>query len=112
MHREFIRYSRQNGPLFLSTRFVLIADRKPGWIGKVRISSQANTLPALCSVAEFFSYLVPAGKAQFPGLRLPKISQMDRASAVQIFKDSYDPYVKITFPHDDLAPVSTSFVGQ
>jgi hypothetical protein len=78
----------------------------------MRITSQANHLPVLCSVVAVFSRLVSAGKVQYPGLRLPENSEMDRASVVQIFKDSYDPYVKIAFPHDHLAPVSQSFVGQ
>jgi hypothetical protein len=78
----------------------------------MRISSQAKDLPVLCTVAALFSHSVSAGTVQLPGLKLPENSQVDRVNVVQIFKDSYDPYVKIAFPHDDLAPVSKGWIGQ
>jgi len=77
----------------------------------MRIGSRPIRLPFLCSVAVLFSHSVAAGMVQFPGLKLPKNAPEDRANVVQIFKDSYGPYVKIAFPHDDLAPVSKSWIG-
>jgi mannosyl-oligosaccharide alpha-1,2-mannosidase len=67
--------------------------------------------PLLCFAAALFSHLVTAGKVQYPGLKLPEYAQEDRANVVQIFKDSYDPYVKLAFPHDDLTPVSKHWTG-
>jgi mannosyl-oligosaccharide alpha-1,2-mannosidase len=77
----------------------------------MRVGSQSNHLPALCFATALFSHSVIAGKVQLPGLKLPETAQQDRANVVQIFKDSYDPYVKIAFPHDDLAPVSKGPLG-
>ena len=85
-------------PFILSTRFTLLADHESDWIGKMHIG---NPLPVICSLSGLFSHRVSALKVQFPGLKLPKNSEIHRANIVLIFEDPYNPYVEFYFPHDD-----------
>ncbi|OBZ67632.1 putative mannosyl-oligosaccharide alpha-1,2-mannosidase 1B [Grifola frondosa] len=76
--------------------------------GVMAIRHIRSLLLALVCLGDVSSVL--AGQVQNSSITLPSDAAQNRGSVVNILATSYNSYLQFALPHDDLAPISESFV--